>query len=755
MVASVINSSPTLWTNDIVFAHSLSKYFQMGASKEALAPGHHIIALSNELEIRQLARKIQEIPGAEVEIYQLENSLENFLAWSGSNAPSAILMGALNYSDWLESLENQPLSIKEAVALAEDILRLEPDSEQRNIALDVLRRRANVTEWSWDKKYLDLIRARLERTLQISNDPDEKLRLALLALAKETDPLKRERQLGELAVKHRIKIARLEKLAKDLHSQTKTPQADWMGLDELFDADIPGLEYLIPGMLPKGDTVLLVADAKVGKSLLAYDAAFAIATGESDFLGEKTQQGKVLIVQADEPQHSTKSRLLKRGFRREDTPNVQYINAFNITQMTKLEDKLKSFRPSLVIIDSLRRINVGREVSENSAEFADLIYQLKELLTRYGASGIIIHHANKNPDATGIQRSRGSSSIPGAVWGIWDFQRIPKTKTEGGKRKPYYDPKDLTRTLTVTSRDSEGTKLHLELDLENNHWISQGEEGVSQDEIQQRKSQRLQVLEALQNVAPIGLEAREINEVLDLGRGVYSILNRLLDQRLIGSRPSAVDKRRTVYYCNTPSSKGDIKESNCHKEDSPSPLVCVPDVIEYAETNGETTLESSITVRSQTDHRLITPKNENTDVINSDAEVEKVSEFDHTPVTNRGGEGVVTQLSHCHSAIQKIAKPVADAIANPPAPPAERTEARLPIYQRSDGGFELEPSATFTDEDVADLVNLLDLCESKEDFEEMEIRQNSFFTPALVEQACKFLSPEKYAQFKRWWACSS
>jgi hypothetical protein len=53
-----------------------------------------------------------------------------------------------------------------------------------------------------------------------------------------------------------------------------------------------------------------------------------------------------------------------------------------------------------VIIDSLRRINAGREISENSAEFADQIYELKELLTRYGASGIIIHHANKNPDAT-------------------------------------------------------------------------------------------------------------------------------------------------------------------------------------------------------------------------------------------------------------------------------------------------------------------------------------------------------------------
>jgi hypothetical protein len=432
-----------------------------------------------------------------------------------------------------------------------------------------------------------------------------------------------------------------------------------MGLDKLFDADIPGLEYLIPGMLPKGDTVLLIADPKVGKSLLAYDAAFTIATGESDFLGEKTQQGKVLIVQTDEPQHSTKSRLLKRGFRREDAANVQYINQFNISQLLKLEEKLEEFRPSLVVIDSLRRINAGREISENSAEFADQIYELKELLTRYGASGIIIHHANKNPDATGIQRSRGSSSIPGAVWGIWDFQRVPKTKTEGGKRKTYYEPKDLTRTLTVTSRDGESMKLCLELDLENNHWISSGEEGISSEELQQSKSQGLQVLERLQSVAPTGLEAQEINETLGLGRGIYSVLNRLLDRRLIGTRQSDTDKRKTVYYCPKSSLDGDVKESNCHKDNPPSPLPCVSDVIEYAETATETTLQSSITDQSQIDHRLITSSGENTNVINSDLGNAVVSEIDHTPADNRGGEGVKEQLSHASvngEAVGKLAR---------------------------------------------------------------------------------------------------
>jgi hypothetical protein len=189
-------------------------------------------------------------------------------------------------------------------------------------------------------------------------------------------------------------------------------------------------------------------------------------------------------------------------------------------------------------------------------------------------------------------------------------------------------------------------KLRLELDLENNHWISYGEEGVSSEELQQSKSQSLQVLELLQSVAPTGLEAQEINETLGLGRGIYSVLNRLLDRRLIGARQSATDKRKTVYYCPKSSSDGDVKKSNCHKDNPPSLLPCVSDVIEYAETFTEATLQSSITDRSQIDHRSITSSDENANVINSDIDNAVVSEIDHTPADNRGGEGVKEQLSH-------------------------------------------------------------------------------------------------------------
>jgi len=460
-------------------------------------------------------------------------------------------------------------------------------------------------------------------SLASEDDLDEKLRLELLALAKETDPLKRERKLADLAVKSRIKRVSLENIAKELHRQHNTVETEWMGLDELFDADTPDLEYLIPGMLPKGDSVLLIAEPKVGKSLLAYDAAFAIATGEAKFLGERCQIGRVLIVQTDESQSSTKHRLIKRGFRHEDSPNVRYLQKFNIAQMAKLEEYLQSFHPSLVIIDNLRRINAGREISENSAEFADMISELKELLSSYGASGLIIHHANKNPDATGIQRVRGSSAIAAAVFAIWDFQRIPKSKTEGGKKKLYYEPKDPTRTLAITGRDIEGIKLKVELDLENNCWVNLGEDEANEQEVAERKSQMRQALELLQSAYPNGLESREIKEQLGLGRSVYSVLSRLSEQGLIESRPSSKDKRKTVYYYQNSASNDDVKESNCQKGDSPSPLVNVPNVIEYTGPVTVFTFQGSIIVGSHCDHSLSTSQRETANITTSEIYVEK------------------------------------------------------------------------------------------------------------------------------------
>ena len=524
----------------------------------------------------------------------------------GHNAAMMILQQKLSYAEWLDEIKETPLSLEDAVAIATDILSFQPESVERTIELDTLGRRAKVSDYKWSKDYLAAIKAQLEKSLNLPSSEKksakERLRLDIQALLKETDVLDYEVTRADIQSRYRLNHKALEKIIHSISQLSQEAESVDLGLDELFDQPTNNVEYLIPGMLPLGEAALLIANPKTGKSLLAYDAAFAVATGEDTFLGERCLRGKVLIIQCDESTATAKNRLLKRGFRREDGPNVRFMPKFNITQLGALERSLEAFRPKLVVIDSVRRICAGREISENSAEFADYIYQLKELCAKYNAALLLIHHSNKNSDAIGVEKVRGSTAIAGAVWGVWELTQKPKTDPNN-KKKLIIDPKDPTRLLSITARDVEGQRLLIELDPENNHWINRGVEGVNPEEVKKQRCHAGRVIELLKSVAPTGLEACEINETLKIGRGVYSIVNRLLAQKMIGSRPSTRDRRRTVYFCS-------LEENPCNESLSgtassvgnpPPPTETVSNVIEYAKSIDISSVQSSITI----DHKSI------------------------------------------------------------------------------------------------------------------------------------------------------
>lgn len=493
---------------------------------------------------------------------------------------------------------------------------------------------ARLVEFSTEADFDSTLEQVKEQIAQIERDkyksPDDRLKLELQALLQESDPIKKARHKAEICSFYRLSKAAVDELLKYLEGQTRTARSRGMDLNELFDLTQTGIDYLIPGMLPCGETVLLAAEPKAGKSLLAYDAAFAIATGEDTFLGETTRRGRVLIVQCDESVGTAKARLIKRGFRHEDAPNVRVMVSFSITQLADLEKELEEFRPSLVVLDNLRRISAGLELSENSSEFSNSVYQLKELLTQYGAAGILIHHTNKDRDALGISRVRGSSAIAGAVWGVWQLDHIPKPDPNNKKRL-IVDPKDPTRIFSILARDVEGQRLKIELDPEANHWLNRGEEGVTEEEMQEQSDRSSRILELLKPIAPLGMEARELNEALGLGRGIYSALNRLVGKRIIGTRPSTTDRRHTVYFL-----------LNAEQGDTPSPPLSFPNEIEYPESHTSCEFLRSISNRSQIDLNRSQPTPEIEVDINSTLDTASNSEID-LKFDLKGGEREVSE----------------------------------------------------------------------------------------------------------------
>lgn len=444
-----------------------------------------------------------------------------------------------------------------------DIIR---DNYKRSAISDSLKRIAEQIDQEGHMS--DDLLARLQEQIQAARlrtgqpSPDDKLKLDLHMLLNESDPIKKARLKADISSRYRLNKLALEELLHALKEQVTTPQKACSNLREFLTQSDTALEYLVPGMLPKGESVILAAQPKCGKTLLSLDLAYAVASG-AEFLGEKVPQGKVLLISCDESPQSLRSKLERRGFNAEDHGDqIKILTRWNFSQIETLEEILESFRPDLVIVDSLKRVSQGSAVSENSAEFADNVYTLKELLNRYGASGILIHHTNKDKEATGVYRVRGSSALSGAVWGVWQLNHILKPDPLN-KKKQIVDPKESKRKLEIQSRDAEGQTLTIDSDPEDFHWMRVECNGESSDN--QTMRQRIRnVLEL--NRDREGLTTAEIRELLELDpedRAIYSALDRMVERREIQRRQST--DRRVKIYCLPDTGKKDTPppDSNC------------------------------------------------------------------------------------------------------------------------------------------------------------------------------------------------
>src|SRR4028118_1329882 len=476
--------------------------------------------------------------------------------------------------DNLPTKSKTKLSMREAAEEAREILRSERDELTTNIKLEEVRQKTGMGEYAWEHKIIKPLKRDMDA---------ERYKLELLSLLQMEDPVERCRQIALLAPKYSMGAGTIKEAMALMKQRTQAPKTKRLTFEDLLDSESEAVDWLVPGLLPVGETVLLCALPKVGKSKLAIDLAFSVATGESRFLGQETKQGKVLLITPDASKQSLKQELTKRGFRKQDSPNLHIFPRWSIDQMAVLEAKLEKFRPDLVVIDSLKKITVGQEISENSDEFANNIIALNDMLSRYRASGILVHHANKSNDAIGVERVRGSTAIVGACWGNWILERIPKKDPNNAKRM-IVDPKDPKRIFTATSRDAEGTTLNIEFNVENNSWDFMGEVGLDEQEAKQQSTYQERILKVLLDNQR-SLSGPEIMELMGIGReqrnSVYTVLGRMENKRLINSRPAPGDKRFNLYSLSAPKSNDAIVISL----PPPPPLEIVSDVDYYSETH--------------------------------------------------------------------------------------------------------------------------------------------------------------------------
>ena len=178
----------------------------------------------------------------------------------------------------------------------------------------------------------------------------------------------------------------------------------------------PAYEWLVKGLICKGDTTLLVGEPNVGKSWVSLSLAVAMADGKQSWLGhEVCNHGRVLYIDEENPHDVVYQRLRQLGA--ENYDNLRYLHRQGVRldrNFDKLLDEAIAYEPTMIVLDSLTRLHTRDE--NNAGEMAKLFNDSINVICREtGAAVIIIHHTNKVQSDSSYVKTRGSSDIGAAV----------------------------------------------------------------------------------------------------------------------------------------------------------------------------------------------------------------------------------------------------------------------------------------------------------------------------------------------------
>lgn len=172
---------------------------------------------------------------------------------------------------------------------------------------------------------------------------------------------------------------------------------------------------LIEGWLYRNSLAWLAGKPGDGKSFIALDMAYSVATG-TPWQGHTTQQGKVLYIAAEGA--SGMSIRANAWCMANSNPtqipitylplSLRLINPAEIDVQALLQ-ALQELHPALIIIDTQARVTVGAE--ENSAkDMGWFIDALETLRRHHPATYLTVHHTPRNGD-----NLRGSIALEGAA----------------------------------------------------------------------------------------------------------------------------------------------------------------------------------------------------------------------------------------------------------------------------------------------------------------------------------------------------
>lgn len=184
-----------------------------------------------------------------------------------------------------------------------------------------------------------------------------------------------------------------------------------------LNAEPPVAEWLLDGLICKGDITLMTGPPNIGKSFITMGLALAVAEGWPTFLGQPLRShGPVLCIDEENPVDVVYSRLLSMGMTAKGKENLHYYHRQGVRldlNAEKVLDDALIIKPALITIDAMTRVHSQKE--DDAGSINKLFNEAIIPLGRETGAAVIVIHAIGKGDRQGWGKTRGSSDFEYAI----------------------------------------------------------------------------------------------------------------------------------------------------------------------------------------------------------------------------------------------------------------------------------------------------------------------------------------------------
>ncbi|WP_216404817.1 AAA family ATPase [Arcanobacterium phocae] len=264
----------------------------------------------------------------------------------------------------------------------------------------------------------------------------------------------------------RLHIRQEAKRRFDAQQAEKIPPPIPVKLKTFLEQPDEETAYLIDGLWPKGGKIILVAQAKTGKTTMVNNMLRCLADGE-DFLDTFPTRsvGKIVLIDNEMSENQ-----LRRWLRAQNIHNVDRVDilsirgsltSFNILEPEARKHWADTLRDAdVVIFDCLRPVldAIGLDENKDAGRF---LAAFDELMKAANVSNyLIVHHMGHQDRESGRGRARGDSRIKD-----WPDATLTLTLDKQGDNAWT----DVTRYFQATGRDVDQPRKRLKYDPQTQH----------------------------------------------------------------------------------------------------------------------------------------------------------------------------------------------------------------------------------------------------------------------------------------------